>query len=246
MTGEARLKLRTGDDLPLEEAAPPEREGFTPLVRKRPARRHRVLRTPSARRALRYFKPGHDLEVHTGGEFSLLDLTLALLEWTGPASDVAVDTWSVGMYDAEVLAHALESGRLRSLRFVVDVTVKNNIGSRAYAPELMRVFGPENVRTTRTHSKFVVITNDDGAAYSVSSTANLNENLRAELFYVSDDPARARWYLRIVDKLFEEVPEGWNPDTGAPALKGLDPAASPIRRGEARRNRGTIRVGGGA
>ncbi|MEE6280169.1 hypothetical protein [Georgenia sp. MJ170] len=238
--------MRTGDDLPLFELEAPEREGFTPLVRKRPRRRNRVLRTPSARRALRYFKPGHDLEVHTGGEFSLLDLTLALLDWTGPASDVVIDTWSVGLYDAEVLAHALEAGRLRSVRFVIDVTVKNNIGSRAYAPELMRVFGAENVRTTRTHSKFVIVTNDDGAAYSVSSTANLNENLRAELFYVSDDPERAAWYLGIVERLFAEVPEGWNPDTGMAALKGLDPAGSPIRRGDARRNRGTIRVGGGA
>lgn len=234
--------MRTGEQLPLVEADPPEVSAVSPSVRRRPRRRNRVLRTPSARRALRHYRPGWDLEMHTGGEFSLLDLVLAVLDWTGPA-DVVIDTWSVGLYDAEVMAHALHSGRVRSVRFVVDVTVKNNIGSRAYAPELMRAFGPENVRTTRTHSKFVVIAGEDGRAYSISSTANLNENLRAELFYLSDDPERAAWYLGIVDALFAEVPEGWNPDTGQPALKGLDPVGSPIRRGQARPNRAPLRIG---
>lgn len=235
--------FRFGDDVPLIEAAAPKVSGVEVLARKRPdVRRHRVLRTSSARQALDGFGPGMDYEVNTNGEFSLLDAILVLLERTGPA-DVAVSTWSAGLYDLEVANRFLSTGLIKSFRLVLDVSFRNNAGSKGYAASLLDIFGEDCIRTTRTHAKFVTITNDEHQL-SISSTANLNENKRLEIFYFSDDPARAAFYLSMVDELFHEVKPGWNPDTGAPSLGRLDPTGSNIKMtGRERVRMGQVKIG---
>lgn len=222
-------KFRTGADLPLIEAEPPAESGIRRLVRKRRKRRHRVLRVVSARRAIEPWQPGEDYEFTTGGEFSVLDVVLAVLERTGPAHFTAI-TWTVGLYDGEVLKHLLDTGRLLSARFVVDVTMRNSSGSIYYAQEFMDAFGEENIRTTRVHAKSFTLTNDEHTI-SFSSTANLNENQRMEQFYFSHDPERAHWFLEVIDELFRTVPLGWNKDTGPPDMSRLDPAATHIEMG---------------
>ncbi|UXE05406.1 NucT-like nuclease [Arthrobacter phage Renna12] len=237
-TNEDQLQLfRTGDDVPLEVAPLPAKSGVRVLARKRPVRRHRVLRTNSARLALEGFGDGMDYEVSTNGEFSLLDAILVLLERTGPA-DVAISTWSAGLYDVEVANRFMNTGLIKSIRFILDVSFKNNGGSKGYSTLLMDMFGEAAIRTTRTHAKFVTITNDEHKI-SISSTANLNENKRLEIFYFSDDPARAAWYLELVEAVFGDVKPGWNPDTGAPALGRLDPTGTQIKMAD----RSGVRMG---
>lgn len=225
----ANQTFRTGDELPLFEAPELDNnlDGVRVLERKRPGvRRHRMLRTNSARVALEPFKPGHDYEVMTNGAFSLLDAVLVLLEKSGPA-DVAICTYSAGLYDAEVMNRFVETGNVRSIRLVLDGSIKTLGGTRGYAVTLMDVFGEECIRTTRTHAKFVTITNEEHT-FTISSTANLNENKRLELFYFSDDPERARFYEAVVDEVFHDVKPGWNPDHGAPGLGRLDPTGSAV------------------
>lgn len=229
--------FRKGDAVPLREEPAPKTSGARGIVR-RTKRRHRMLRTTSARRALEPFAPGFDYEVMTNGEFSLLDCVLVLLERTGPA-DVSICTYSAGLYDAEVMNRFLDTGNIRSLRLVLDVSFRTLGGSRNYAVTLMDVFGEECIRTTRTHAKFVTITNERHKI-SISSTANLNENKRLELFYFSDSPDRADWYEAIVDELFNDVRPGWNPDRGAPALGRLDPTGSQVRANKGRLKMGKI------
>lgn len=222
--------FRRGAAVPMiEDAPPPEETGIRRLERPRRKRRHRVLRVVSARRAIEPWAPDMDYEVTTGGEFSMLDVVLAILERTGPAHFSAL-TWTVGIYDAEVLRRLLDDGRLLSARFVVDVTMKNGGGSAYYAQEFMDAFGEENIRTSRVHAKAYILQNDEHAV-SFSSTANLNENQRMELMYFSHDPERVRWYGEVFDELWRTVPPGWNKDTGAPDVSQLDPAGTHIEMG---------------
>lgn len=229
-------KFRTGADLTLLEEPAPDVSGVKGRAVPRVKRRHRMLRTTSARRALEPFTPGTDYEVMTNGEFSLLDAVLVLLERSGPA-DVTICTYSAGLYDAEVMNRFIDTGNILSLRLVLDVAFQKLGGSRGYAVTLMDVFGEECIRTTRTHAKFVTIRNA-AHNFSISSTANLNENKRLEIFYFSDNPDRAAWYEDIVDEIFDGVKPGWNPNTGAPALKRLDPTGSAVRA-----NRGRLKMG---
>lgn len=227
--------FRAPEQMPLLADVPPKASGAVGRLTPSPRRRHRMLRTNSARLALEPFTDAvrsgdpFDYEVMTNGEFSLLDAILVLLDVAGP-SDVAVATWSAGLYDMEVLNRFISTDLIRSFRLVLDVSFKNNKGNNAkdgtsYAAVLEDVFGPETIRTTRTHAKFVTITGGD-VDFSITSTANLNENKRLEIFAMSSDPGRAAFYQRIVDELFDGVKPGWHPDRGAPPLERVDPTGT--------------------
>ncbi len=230
----------TGQPLNLESEEAPLVPGSVTVARPTPRRRrHRFLRTASARQAMEGFGPGVELDCLTGGEFSLLDAVLVLLEGTGPA-DVTISTYSVGLYDAEVMAHFLTTDAIRSCRFILDVNFRTLSGSRGYAVTLMDVFGEEAIRTTRNHSKFILIRGRD-MDVTVTSSANLNENRRLEHIQVSSDPARANFFQRVVDEVWGDVKPGWNPARGLPGLPGLDPIDTPVTMGHA--TRGSIRPG---
>lgn len=235
-----RAHFRAPENMPLLVDVPPAASGAVGRLTPSPRRRHRMLRTNSARLALEPFTDAiatgepFDYEVMTNGEFSLLDAVLVLLDQAGP-SDVAIATWSAGLYDMEVLNRFVSTKLIRSFRLVLDVSFRNNRGNNAkdgtsYAAVLEDVFGPETIRTTRTHAKFVTIT---GGAheFSITSTANLNENKRLEIFALSSAPDRAAFYERIVDELFEGIKPGWHPDRGAPALERVDPTGTHLGAG---------------
>ena len=111
-----------------EEPVPDHPKARTTRVHPR-RRQHRMLRTASARLALDGFDDGNDLLSMTGGEFSLLDAILVILEKTGPA-DVTVCTYSTGLYDAEVLAHFVQTDRIRSMRWILDGNFRTLSSSR--------------------------------------------------------------------------------------------------------------------
>lgn len=222
----------TGQPLNLSSEPAPAVSRAVTVARPVPRRRrHRFLRTASARRALRDFRDGWELDCLTGGEFSLLDATLVLLEQTGPA-DVTICTYSTGLYDAEVMAHFLGTDLIRSIRWILDANFRTLAGSRGYAVEVVNVFGEERIRTTRTHAKFVLIEGEE-MCVSVTSSANLNENKRIEHLQVSSDPAKARFLRGFVETVWEDVRPGWNADHGVPGLRDLDPLASPVTMGRA-------------
>lgn len=235
-----REHFRAPADLPLTVDTPPPSSAVDVRLSRTPRRRHRVLRTNSARRALEPFLDAiddgdpFDYEVMTSGEFSLLDAILVLLDKAGP-SDVAIVTYTAGLYDMEVLNRFVSTRLIRSLRLVLNGNFLNQKGNvrddgTALGTILMDVFGEDAIRTTKTHMKRVLV---DGGAhrFTISGSANLNENKRLEDLYVSSDPVRADWFGEFFDEAFDSVQPGWNPDRGVPALGRLDPHESPVQLG---------------
>lgn len=205
-------------------------------TRPSPSRRPRLSKVTNARDALADFGRGMETYCLTFGQFSLMDAVEAILEKTGPA-DVAISTWTAGNADLSRSAEHLHNGNIRSLRFVADCS----FGQRqpGYLAELVRLFGAEAIRTTRTHAKFVVITNDDWQV-AVRTSMNLNENPRLESIEVSDDPALAAFLLRVVDEIFAEEAVGDFSTKSRPALAGMD-AILPLA--SVAMSRGGVRVG---
>lgn len=202
-------------------------------------RRNRMLRTNSARTALGPFLEDVTREPdaswfefwRTTGDFSLLDLILVLLDTAGP-SEVTVETWSAGLYDMEVLNRFIASDQITSFRLVLDVSFRNNRGNNAtdgtsYAAVLEDVFGLDAIRTTRTHCKNVIVR---GRAhdFAILSSANLNENKRAEWFTVTNDPGMVAFTSRVADELFDGIDPGWHPDRGAEQLDRIDSTGSTL------------------
>lgn len=207
------------------------------VTRRVPAdRAKRLAKVTNARDSLADFGRGMETYCLTFGQFSLMDAVEAILEKTGPA-DVAISTWTAGSADLSRSAESLRNGNIRSLRFVVDCS----FGQRqpAYLAQVRELFGDEAIRSTRTHAKFVVITND-GWSVAVRTSMNLNENPRLEHIEVSDDPALAGFLLDVVDEVFAEESAGDFRTKSRPELPGMD-AVLPVASVEM--SRGGVRVG---
>lgn len=173
-------------------------------VRRTRARAPRLSKVTNARVALAGLDHGTEVYCLTFGQFSLMDAVEAILDVTGPA-DVAISTWTAGGADLSRSAEHLHDRRIRSLRFVVDCS----FGQRqpGYLALCRDLFGDDSIRTTRTHAKFAVITND-GWKVAVRTSMNLNENPRLESIEVSEDPSLAGFLLGVVDAIFAEEPVG--------------------------------------
>jgi len=194
-----------------------------------------VSKITNARDALADFGRGMETYCLTFGQFSLMDAVEAILEKTGPA-DVAIATWTAGAADLSRSAESLHNGNIRSLRFVVDCS----FGQRqpGYLAQVRRLFGDEAIRSTRTHAKYAVITNDEWSV-AVRTSMNLNENPRLESIEVSDDPDLAGFLLRVTDEIFAGESAGDFRTKSRPELAGIPGIApsSSVRMGMA------VRVG---
>jgi ribosomal protein L17 len=168
------------------------------------------------------FDRGMETFCLTFGQFSLLDAVIALLGKTGPAH-VVVSTWTAGSADLTRSAALLHDARILSMRWVVDCSFPQR--QPGYAAELLRLFGAEAIRTTRTHAKFVVIHNDEWKVVARTSM-NLNSNPRLESIEVTDSAKLAEFLLDVVKQIYaEEEPGGYTTKT-TPTLAGM-PALQP-------------------
>jgi hypothetical protein len=182
------------------------------------ARDTRVIRTANARTALRGLTHTTELYVLTFGQFSLLDAVQAILETTGPA-DVTISTWTAATADLTRAEAFLKDGRIRSLRFLVDRSFLTR--QPGYAAQLVRAFGDDAIRTTRTHAKFATIHNPDWAV-AVRTSMNMNENPRLEHLEVGHDPDLVRFLTGVVDEIWASEPPGLTGARTTPHLAGSD------------------------
>ena len=185
----------------------------------RPVRktRARLSKFANARDTIAGFGHGMDVVGLTFGQFSLLDLIDAALEITGPA-DVTVSTWSAGFYDVEAAERFRDSGRLRSIRFILDSSAKRG---QASVGDIADMFGQESIRATRTHAKFALLINAEWSVL-ITTSMNLNLNPRCEQFEMTDDAERAAVFAQFSDELFHELPAGDTEDRSMPALLGME------------------------
>lgn len=162
----------------------------------------------SARSMLEGFGRGKRVIGLTGGQFSLIDLLEALLEVTGPA-DVVVATWTAGVRDAALASELNRTGKIRSMRLVVDRSFSGR--QPQYVARVEEMFGREAIRVTQTHAKFLVIQNDEWNVL-VQTSMNLNRNSRVESFAIDEDQALCSWWMSAaVEPLWADLSPGMRP-----------------------------------
>jgi hypothetical protein len=135
----------------------------------------------------------------TKGQWSLIDLIGACVAQIGPC-DMAISTWTAANKDIGVAFQLLEEGRIRSARWILDVSFKAR--QPVYMQALLLRFGLNAVRVTMTHAKFCILTNEDYNLV-IRTSMNLNANKRWEFWEISDDKAFADFFVAMVDEIFE-------------------------------------------
>lgn len=163
----------------------------------------------AAFQAIGALEPGCEIFGFTKGQFSLMDVVTAILSQTGPAS-VDISTWTAGNADIEHCYQFIESGKIERARWVVDRSFPTR--QPEYFDALVKRFGAESIRLTRTHAKFCLIRNDRWNIV-LRSSMNLNKNPRFENFEISDDPEFADYFEMVVEGIFEQPDVGEMPST---------------------------------
>ena len=163
------------------------------------------------------FDKGQEVDIATGGQFSIIDALEAVLEITGPA-DVTLATWTAADFDLTQIQGQLTSGRIRDFKLIIDRSFV------ARKPEFVDVihdkFGKDSVRSTRSHAKFVIVTNAEWKVV-IRTSMNLNFNPRLEYLQIVEDPELAAFWLSVADEVFSEEEPGLVNRRSLPAFGGI-------------------------
>lgn len=164
--------------------------------------RMRLSKVASAKDTIHGFDHDTAIAGLTHGQFSLLDLMQAILDYTGPA-DLDVATFSVGLSDIDTAKRLHDEGRFRNPRVILDSgTAKRGSASHV---DIADVWGPDAVRITKNHAKVSLIGNDDWKVV-LTSSMNFNFNPRIEQFDLAHDPPRYDYFRAWIDAVFAELP----------------------------------------
>ena len=165
---------------------------------------------PNARAALRDLAPGRLVAAWSDGDYSLADLIEAAAEHAGP-SDLHMSTWRVARDDADQLAAMRDDGRLRSIQILTDrsaaaLTNSKSAAAKAAArtwSQVLAIIGEHSIRIASIHAKTVALTGGD-LDVTLTSSANLNRNPRAEFVIAVADPDLAAFFRDPVADAFRD------------------------------------------
>ncbi|GAF71785.1 unnamed protein product [marine sediment metagenome] len=158
----------------------------------------KALRCKTAAEAIGQLYSGCAIFGITKGQFSLVELISAISDQTGPVT-AFISTWTASGNDMQDFFGYLESGKIKSVRFLVDFTFqRRHPGAAARMREL---FGIESVRVTKNHAKFCLFRNDIWNIV-LTSSMNMNFNPRLEHFDIQDDVGMADYLQTLMDEIF--------------------------------------------
>ncbi len=172
------------------------------IIREIENRRMTINTNSSAADAVGTLSADKDVDISgfCAGQFTMLDLAEAILFQLKPGAVVDVATWSIGERDTDrVLAH-VQTGRIKSVRFMLDSSLRKR-SPKQYEMLVSRL-GSDRLRITRTHAKFFLIS--DGDIHVVlRGSLNMTENNKLEQFDISTGWPLYAFYQDVVDRYFE-------------------------------------------
>lgn len=158
------------------------------------------FRRESAADAAGTLQKGQERYIFSKGQFSVIEMLFALTEQTGPVHSI-ISTWTAAGGDIAEAYALLQSGRLLSTKWCVDFTFQRR--RPHFCGQLRELFGPEALRVTRTHAKFICLWNEEWQI-TVFTSANLNHNPRNENFLIRESAELVEFHREYVRQLFEK------------------------------------------
>ena len=143
-------------------------------------------------------KHGESVYAFNGGQFSFINVLEHLLDISGPA-DVKIMTWSAGDADLQYAHKFLESGMIKSIKFLVDFSFPTR--QPKYCQRILELF-PMSVKATNLHAKMIVIGNDKWN-FMVRTSMNLNHNRRFENLEVVEGKEITGFHHEIFDTIWK-------------------------------------------
>ena len=134
----------------------------------------------------------------TKGQYSIINIIEELLKQTGRA-DVIISTWTAADAEIKKAESFITNGLIGNIKFLVDQSFPSR--QKEYSKLLIRKFGKDVIRMTRSHCKFCMIGNKNWKIV-IRTSMNLNENKRIENFEISDDPGMYKYLQKIINEIW--------------------------------------------
>jgi len=166
-------------------------------------------RITSAAEAIAGF--GKDLEIYgfTKGQFSIIDLLRAVLEYTGPA-EVVISTWTAANTDISTVLDFCETEKITRCRWLVDDSLQRRYPELAH--RIRETFGADSIRVAKTHAKFYLVSNADWKIV-IHTSMNINFNARFENFSLANDPDLYDFHADIIAEIWDRQPRNLAAET---------------------------------
>lgn len=143
-------------------------------------------------------EPGREVIGFTSGEFSIVDVILAVVARMDRPR-LVISTWTAAGADMGHVFDWLEESRVSAARWIVDRSFQNR------QPDLCNLlrarFGDDACRVQRVHCKFVLL-QDGERTVVIQTSANMNRNARIENVSVSSCPVLFEAYAGLVEDIF--------------------------------------------
>lgn len=147
------------------------------------------------------FKKGYSAFGMNNGSFSFGDVIEYVLNHTGPAHAM-ISSWVASQAASEKVVDWLGNRRILSARFLLDRMFTET--RRKVYDFIVRKFGLDSIRTSRIHTKFCVLHNEDWFVV-IETSANLNKNTRLEIFRITEDKAFCMFFKEMFDNFFNII-----------------------------------------
>ena len=157
----------------------------------------------SARESIGKIEKGMDLFGITKGQFSLVNLIEECLKQTGPAH-LDLSSWTIAHAEVLDLIRWKEAGMVTGLRYFTDHSFVHRTNGPERAKLILEAFGEGTIRATKNHAKFVLIENE-AWHLAITSSMNLNENRRLEVFTLTESKDMADYIRKVIDDFFAEA-----------------------------------------
>ncbi len=138
-----------------------------------------LRRVETAREAIRGWDKSIELFALTRGQYSLVQLIEAVIELIGPVDAMFISTWTAAHVDVGKILEFVKSGLVKDARWLVDFSFSRR--SPALVHEIRNTFGPNAIRVSKNHSKYVTLRNADHKVV-IRCSMNINANMRNEHF----------------------------------------------------------------
>lgn len=164
----------------------------------------------SAREAVGKVVPCYSVFAFNKGEYGITDVVTEIARQIGPChADLC--TWTAAKRDISYMYQFVHSGLFTSTRWLVDRSFLSR--QPEMFTHLCETYGPECVRITRTHAKFIILRNEN-YNISIRTSMNLNKNARLENWEATDNVEMASFFSGVVDAIFDaQVMQCWDHGT---------------------------------
>lgn len=136
------------------------------------------------------------------GSFSLIDVIDELVS-EFPNGSMALSTWTAARSDLARLKSLIEGKAVANFRLLIDSTFSTR--QPALLAAIREHYGPEAVRITKNHAKFVLYKTDQ-LKIVIRTSMNLNFNPRFEDIDVSESPPLFDFLDDLLNQFFNQFP----------------------------------------